>query len=139
MNEVTEALKNWQDYKNIRVSGDSKPTVNAEKLIALFTKATGQGTFKIARVDSGNWYGRETGILMIYKAPEAFVEIKKLFKEFCESLGYKYSRSSTMFNARSAEAVYDLENTQNFCGLYRNPQRDKYLNLDIVFIKLVEF
>lgn len=139
MNEVTEALKNWQDYKNIRVSGDYKPTVNAEKLIALFTKATGQGTFKIARVDSANWYGRETGILMIYKAPEAFVEIKKLFKEFCESLGYKYSRSSTMFNARSAEAVYDLENTQNFCGLYRNPQRDKYLNLDIVFIKLVEF
>lgn len=133
MNEVMEALKNWQDYKNIRVSGDCKPTTNAEKLIALFTKATGQGTFKIARVDSGNWYGRETGILLIYKAPEAFIEIKKLFKEFCESLGYKYSRSSTMFNAKSAEAVYDLENTQNFCGLYRNPQRDKYLNLDIVF------
>ena len=139
MNEVTEALKNWQDYKNIRVCGDYKPTANAEKLIALFTKATGQGTFKIARVASGNWYGRETGILMIYKDPEAFVEIKKLFKEFCESLGYKYSRSSTMFYAKSAEAVYDLENTQNFCGLYRNPQRDKYLNLDIVFIKLVEF
>lgn len=139
MNEVTEALKNWQDYKNIRVFGDYRPTANAEKLIALFTKATGQGTFKIARVDSGNWYGRETGILLIYKTPEAFVEIKKLFKEFCESLGYKYSRSSTMFNAKSAEAVYDLENTQNFCGLYKNPQRDKYLNLDIVFIKLVEF
>lgn len=139
MNEVMEALKNWQDYKNIRVCGDYKPTANAEKLIALFTKATGQGTFKIARVASGNWYGRETGILIIYKDPEAFVEIKKLFKEFCESLGYKYSRSSTMFYAKSAEAVYDLENTQNFCGLYRNPQRDKYLNLDIVFIKLVEF
>lgn len=50
MSDVTRALKNWQDYKEIRVSGDSKPTANAKKLIALFTKATGQGTFEIARV-----------------------------------------------------------------------------------------
>lgn len=137
MNEVTETLKNWQDYKSIRVCGNSRPTVNAKKLISLFSKDS--DSFKVESIRSGNWYGRETGILLIYKTPEAFVEIKKLFKEFCESLGYKYSRSSTMFYAKSAEAVYDLENTQNFCGLYRNLQRDKYLNLDIVFIKLVEF
>ena len=80
MNNVTRALKNWQDYKEIRVSGDSKPTANAKKLIALFTKATGQGTFEIARVDCSNWYGRETGILVMYKTPEAYEDYKKLCK-----------------------------------------------------------
>lgn len=53
MNNVARALKNWQDYKEIRVSGDYKPTTNAEKLIALFTKVAGQGTFEIARVQVG--------------------------------------------------------------------------------------
>lgn len=139
MNNVTRALKNWQDYKEIRVSGDSKPTANAQKLIALFTKATEQGTFKIARVDCSNWYGRETGILIMYKTPEAFTEIKKLFKEFCESLGYKYSRSGTMFDAYSADAVYELENTENFAGIYRNPAPDKDLGIELVLLKFREF
>lgn len=139
MSDVTRALKNWQDYKEIRVSGDSKSTANAEKLIALFTKVAGQGTFEIARVDSSNWYGRETGILIMYKTPEAFAEIKKLFKEFCESLGYKYSRSGTMFDAYSANAVYELENTQNFAGIYRNPTPDKDLGIELVLLKLREF
>lgn len=139
MSDVTRALQNWQDYKDIRVSGDFKPTFNAKRLIALFTKATEQGTFKIARVDSSNWYGRETGILLIYKTPEAFAEIKKLFKEFCESLGYKYSRSGTMFDAYSANAVYELENTQNFAGIYRNPTPDKDLGIELVLLKLREF
>lgn len=64
MNDVTRALKNWQDYKEIRVSGDSKPTANA---------------------------------------------------------------------------VYELENTENFAGIYRNPTPDKDLGIELVLLKLREF
>ena len=135
---ITRALQNWTDYKEIAVKrNDATPTANAKKLVSTLKKVAKQtDEFQVVSVNSSDYYGEETAILLASPGEEAIDGVAKVVEYFSKSIGYKINRKEMSYDAYDAKAIYTLENTESFCSMYSF--YDEFKGIILMLVKLRE-